>query len=129
MNRRRWPVATDPRRDRKRDRPEVLAPGGEARKAILDCTGGWYTVQRWSGTPVSVLLEKAGTKNGAGSILFRSSTGYARRFPLEEAGGLLLATHVGDEVLRVTTVSRCGSSPRVPRVRLGQVGLRAGGDP
>src|SRR5215213_2313714 len=78
---------------------EVLALGGTVRKATLDCTGGWYTVQRWSGVPVDALLEEAGVKEGAGSLLFRSSTGYARRFSLEEAGDLLLATHVEDEAL------------------------------
>ena len=69
------------------------------REATLDCTGGWYAVQRWSGVPVDVLLEEAGISEDARSLLFRSSTGYARRFPLEEAAGLLLATHVEDEPL------------------------------
>jgi len=49
--------------------------------------------------PVEALLEEAGVKDGAGSLLFRSSTGYARRFSLEEADDLLLATHVEDEAL------------------------------
>jgi len=48
---------------------------------------------------VDALLEEAGIKEGARSLLFRSSTGYARRFPLEEAGNLLLATHVEHEAL------------------------------
>ena len=78
---------------------EVRALGDAVREATLDCTGGWYTVQRWSGVPVNELLEQAGTSDGAQSLLFRSSTGYARRFPLEEAGDLLLATHVEDETL------------------------------
>jgi hypothetical protein len=78
---------------------EVLALGGAVRRATLDCTGGWYTVQRWSGVPVAALLERAGMKDGARSLLFRSATGYSRRFPLEDANDLLLATHVGDEVL------------------------------
>jgi hypothetical protein len=78
---------------------EVLALGDTVREATLDCTGGWYTVQRWSGVPVEALLERVGIKSGAGSLLFRSSTGYARRFSLEEAGDLLLATHVEDEAL------------------------------
>jgi DMSO/TMAO reductase YedYZ molybdopterin-dependent catalytic subunit len=78
---------------------EVLTLGGAVRQATLDCTGGWYTVQRWSGVPTTVLLDQAGLKDGARSLLFRSTTGYARRFPLEEAGDLLLATHVGDEEL------------------------------
>lgn len=78
---------------------KVRAFGSHFREATLDCTGGWYTVQRWSGVPVDVLLEKAGAKESARSLLVRSSTGYARRFPLEEAGNLLLATHVEDEAL------------------------------
>ena len=69
------------------------------RHAALDCTGGWYTVQRWRGIPVADLLERAGVRHGARSLLFRSDTGYARRFPLDEAGDLLLATHVEDEAL------------------------------
>ena len=35
---------------------DVLAIGGASRRATLDCTGGWYTVQRWSGVPLSSLL-------------------------------------------------------------------------
>ena len=45
------------------------------------------------------LLDRAGLGRDARSLLVRSSTGYARRFVLEEAGGLLLATHIGDEAL------------------------------
>ena len=78
---------------------EILPLGGAVRQATLDCTGGWYTVQRWSGVPVLALLERAGIKDDARSLLFRSVTGYSRRFPLEKANDLLLATHVGDEEL------------------------------
>ena len=73
--------------------------GGAVREATLDCTGGWYTLQRWRGVPVETLLERAGVKDGARSLLVRSSTGYVRRFSQEEAGDLLLATHIGDERL------------------------------
>lgn len=78
---------------------EILALGSDTRQATLDCTGGWYTVQQWSGVPVATLLEQAKTKDGALSLLIRSSTGYARRFPLEETRDLLLATHVEDDPL------------------------------
>jgi DMSO/TMAO reductase YedYZ molybdopterin-dependent catalytic subunit len=78
---------------------QVFALGGAVREATLDCTGGWYTVQRWHGVPVNELLERAGVRSGARSLLVRSSTGYARRFALEEAEGLLLATHVENEPL------------------------------
>ena len=80
---------------------EVLDLGGAVRQATLDCTGGWYTVQNWGGVPVAGLLEQAGLKDGAGSLLFRSTTGYSRRFPLDKAGDLLLATRVEGEKLSV----------------------------
>ena len=78
---------------------EVLALGGAVRQATLDCTGGWYTVQNWGGVPVAGLLKQAGLKDDAGSLLFRSTTGYSRRFPLDKAGDLLLATRVEGEKL------------------------------
>ena len=78
---------------------DVLALGGASRQATLDCTGGWYTVQRWDGVPLISLLQRSGIKDGARSLLFRSTTGYARRFPLDEADNLLLATHVGSRAL------------------------------
>ncbi|MDQ3966532.1 MAG: molybdopterin-dependent oxidoreductase [Actinomycetota bacterium] len=78
---------------------EVLALGGTVRQVVLDCTGGWYTVQRWSGVPVAVLLEQVELKDEARSLVFYSATGYSRRFPLDEVDNLLLATHVEDEVL------------------------------
>jgi hypothetical protein len=78
---------------------EVLALSNAVRKATLDCTGGWYTSQRWGGVPVADLLEKSGKKDGAHSLIFRASTGYSRRFSLQEASDLLLATHVEDQPL------------------------------
>jgi DMSO/TMAO reductase YedYZ molybdopterin-dependent catalytic subunit len=57
--------------------------------AILDCTGGWWTEQAWSGVWVARLLPE-GT---AGSVVVTSATGYSRRLPL--AADLLLATAVG----------------------------------
>jgi hypothetical protein len=54
---------------------EMLDLGGASRRATLDCTGGWYTVQRWSGVPLRALLERAGVKDGARSLLFRSPPG------------------------------------------------------
>lgn len=78
---------------------EVQALSNDIRQATLDCTGGWYTVQHWSGVPVGVLLVQVRINDGARSLLFRSSTGYSRRFSLDEADDLLLATHVGREEL------------------------------
>jgi len=68
-------------------------------EATLDCTGGWYTVQHWSGVPLAILLETAGLTDAVSSIRVASVTGYNRRFGLDEAGRLLLATHVEGEPL------------------------------
>jgi len=78
---------------------DILALRAGSRQALLDCTGGWYTVQRWSGVPIVALLERAGVREGARSLITRSATGYSRRFPLARAGELLLATHVEGEPL------------------------------
>lgn len=69
-----------------------LAAFDETRRATLDCTGGWYATQSWEGVALDHLLphEPAGR-----SIVVRSATGYARRFPLSDAPHLLLATRVG----------------------------------
>lgn len=61
-------------------------------RATLDCTGGFYSEQDWSGVWLSRLLPPT---PGALSLLVRSSTGYSRRFPIEEAARLLVATRVG----------------------------------
>jgi hypothetical protein len=70
--------------------PEVLA-FDDHMTATLDCTGGFYSTQQWTGARFDRLF--AGT--GGGSIRVVSSTGYDRRFPATEAGSLLLATRFG----------------------------------
>ena len=70
-----------------------------ARRATLDCTGGWYTVQDWSGVPLAALLERAAPSGDARSVVVTSATGFSRRFGLGAAPRLLLATHVGGERL------------------------------
>ena len=57
--------------------------------AILDCTGGWWAQQTWSGVRVGSLLPTGAT----GSVRVTSATGYARRLPLTD--DLLLAVAVG----------------------------------
>lgn len=77
----------------------IVALAAEARRATLDCTGGWYTVQEWSGAPLAGLLARAGPLPGARSVRVVSATGYDRRFGLGDAPRLLLATEVGGERL------------------------------
>lgn len=61
-------------------------------EATLDCTGGWFATQRWEGVRLDRLL---GDAVDGRSILVRSATGYARRYPLRDAPRLWLATRVG----------------------------------
>jgi molybdopterin-dependent oxidoreductase-like protein protein len=68
--------------------------GRTGREAVIDCTGGWYAHQRWEGVPLAALLDAAGVERGAHSVSVESVTGYARRFSLDHARGLLLATDV-----------------------------------
>jgi DMSO/TMAO reductase YedYZ molybdopterin-dependent catalytic subunit len=68
-------------------------------RAALDCTLGWYSVQEWSGIPLSALFEDSGLPAQAFAVRFESVTGYANILPLDEATKVLLATHVGDESL------------------------------
>ena len=74
-----------------------LAAFGDSMVATLDCTGGWYTTQSWAGVRVDRLIQGA---EGM-SVVVRSVTGYWRRFPLQDARRLLLATHLGDRPLSV----------------------------
>ena len=67
--------------------------------AALDCTGGWYTIQDWSGARLSDVLAHAEIKEGAESVVIESATGFNRRFPIAEADRLLLATHIAGEPL------------------------------
>jgi hypothetical protein len=67
---------------------------GHALVATLDCTGGFYTTQRWRGARLGTLLDEAGVPPGATHVRVISVTGYRWSFPLAEARRLLLATHV-----------------------------------
>ena len=76
--------------------PASLEPGDRL-EALLDCTSGWYSRQRWSGVRVDGLLARAGVREDAKYIRVHSHTGYRWSFPIEEAPKLLLATHVAGE--------------------------------
>ncbi len=67
--------------------------------ATLDCTGGFYSRQRWSGVQHARLLERAGPLPEASYVRVISHTGYRWSFELRDARTLLLATSVGGEPL------------------------------
>jgi DMSO/TMAO reductase YedYZ molybdopterin-dependent catalytic subunit len=77
---------------------EELARGDEL-TATLDCTGGFSSTQHWRGVRLGRLVDEAGVTAGARHVRVISRTGYRWSFGLDEARGLLLATHVGDEPL------------------------------
>ena len=78
-------------------------------QATLDCTGGFYSTQDWSGVWLSRLLTPhphagnpatlttmAPPQGGRDmSVHVRSLTGYDRRFSISDAGRLLIATRLG----------------------------------
>ncbi|WP_436909418.1 molybdopterin-dependent oxidoreductase [Halosimplex marinum] len=69
------------------------------RRALLDCTSGWYSEHDWRGIRVGDLLDAADPEEGATWVQFRSVTGYRWSLPLSEAEDALLATHVDGERL------------------------------
>ncbi len=77
---------------------EQLVPVDEL-TATLDCTGGFYSTQRWRGIGLHRLLARAGVLGSAGHVVVASRTGYRWSFALDDARQLLLATHIGDEPL------------------------------
>ena len=78
--------------------PDLAGLDLDEREAVLDCTGGWYAVQRWQGLTLDRLLPPS-LPADARSLDVVSVTGYRRRFPLHDAPSLLLATAVGGEQL------------------------------
>jgi DMSO/TMAO reductase YedYZ molybdopterin-dependent catalytic subunit len=65
-------------------------------RATLDCTGGWFATQDWGGVRLDRLLEGV---DDVRSFVVVSATGYARRFPIDDATSFVLATRVGGATL------------------------------
>jgi len=77
---------------------ELVAAGDEL-EATLDCTGGFYSTQRWQGIRIGRLLDNVALHTDARYVSFISVTSYRWSLPLEEARSALLATHTGSEPL------------------------------
>jgi DMSO/TMAO reductase YedYZ molybdopterin-dependent catalytic subunit len=67
--------------------------------ALLDCTGGFYSSQRWHGIRIARLLDLAQPHVDARYVSFISVTSYRWSLPIDEARHALLATHVNDDML------------------------------
>src|SRR5215213_6303226 len=78
---------------------DLLGMSASEVTATLDCTGGWYTKQTWRGMPLIELLTQAQLRPEAKGIILRGVLDYSALFTFEQAQEILLATHVGDEVL------------------------------
>jgi len=78
---------------------ELVGLPSTERDAVLDCTGGWWTEQRWRGVMLADLLVRHGLRASARRVEVVSLTGHAWSFPIAEADRLLIATHVGGETL------------------------------
>ena len=66
---------------------------------VLDCTGGWWSEQRWSGVSLIDVLARCGMSEAATRVDVISLTGHRWTFDRSEAEQALLATHVGGEPL------------------------------
>jgi len=88
-------TVTGPAGEREMPYGELLGLAGDGRRATLDCTSGWYTVQDWEGVRVGALLETAGVDDGGARwVRFVSVTGYRWSLPIEEARDALLSTAI-----------------------------------
>ncbi|HEY0752464.1 MAG TPA: molybdopterin-dependent oxidoreductase [Ktedonobacteraceae bacterium] len=77
---------------------EISAANDEL-EAVLDCTGGFYSTQRWRGISVGTLLRQVTLSPDARFVSFTSITSYRWSLPLEEARRALLATRIDDQPL------------------------------
>lgn len=69
---------------------------GDRVRAVLDCTGGFWSEQDWTGVFLHRLVPDP---SAATSVRVVSHTGYDRRFPVDELPRLLLATRLGGRPL------------------------------
>jgi len=81
------------------DVPDESSQQATERRALLDCTSGWYSEHDWQGVAVADLLDLAGADDAARWVQFRSITGYRWSLPIDEAREALLATHVDGDAL------------------------------
>jgi DMSO/TMAO reductase YedYZ molybdopterin-dependent catalytic subunit len=66
---------------------------------VLDCTGGWWSEQVWSGVSLMDVLARSGMSEAATRVEVISVTGHRWTFDRSEAERAILATHVGGELL------------------------------
>jgi DMSO/TMAO reductase YedYZ molybdopterin-dependent catalytic subunit len=68
-------------------------------QAVLDCTSGWWSEQVWSGVSILDVARRAGLPSNATDLAVVSTTGHRIVLPVADLADVVLATHVGGEVL------------------------------
>lgn len=66
---------------------------------VIDCTGGWWSEQRWRGAPLLEILSARRYGADARSVTVTSVTGHSWTFELDDLRDAILATHVGGNEL------------------------------
>jgi len=66
---------------------------------VLDCTGGWWSEQVWSGVSLKDVLARSPVGETATRVEVISVTGHRWTFDRSEVEQAMLATHVGGEPL------------------------------
>jgi DMSO/TMAO reductase YedYZ molybdopterin-dependent catalytic subunit len=62
---------------------QVLSHSPSTQKVVkLDCVDGWGVTILWEGIPLKSLLNVAGVKAEANTVIFRSADGYSTSLPL-----------------------------------------------
>lgn len=61
---------------------EVLARPAESRVITVHCVEGWHVKILWEGVSLAALIDEAGAKTSANTVIFRSADGYSSSLPL-----------------------------------------------
>ena len=80
---------------------ELLSRRRISEVVLLICPGYFWDNAQWTGTPLALLLEEAGLREGAKNVRFHALDGYRSSLSLEEAlaEGVFLAYQVNGESL------------------------------
>ena len=62
---------------------DVLARPSFSRVTVIHCVEGWDVKVLWEGAALAALVDEAGPKGPANTVIFRSADGYSTSLPLE----------------------------------------------
>jgi DMSO/TMAO reductase YedYZ molybdopterin-dependent catalytic subunit len=61
---------------------EVLSRPAESRVITVHCVEGWHVKILWEGVSLAALIDEAGAKTSANTVIFHSADGYSTSVPL-----------------------------------------------